>query len=71
MSKKSQAIEALMREARSERSFTQTSITRVSKACRTLELNRAETIAVFCFLDACNASGYPHRSGYDMNLPKE
>jgi hypothetical protein len=71
MSKKSEAIEALMREARSERAFTQTSISRVSKACRALELNRAETISIFCFLDACNASGFPHRSGYDMQLPKE
>lgn len=71
MSKKTEAIQNLMREARSERAFTQTAITRVTKACRVLELNRAETIAVFCFLDACNASGYPHRSGYDMQLPKE
>jgi hypothetical protein len=69
MSKKAQAVEDLMREARSERKFSQASITRIGKACAALDLSRADTIKVYCFLDACNYEGFPHRSGYALVLP--
>jgi hypothetical protein len=68
---KVQAIQELMREARSDRKFTQTSITRASRSCVTLGLNRAETISIFNFLDACDVNGNPYRAGYSLNLPKE
>jgi hypothetical protein len=68
-SKKSAAIQELMREARSERRFTQTSITRIGNDCIALDLSRADNMSVYCFLDACNAEGHPHRSGYSLVLP--
>lgn len=69
MGKKSEAIKQLMTEARSQRSFTQTSINRVLKSCDALDLSRTETIGVLGHLNACDSEGHPYRSGYTINLP--
>jgi len=56
-----EAIAALIREGRTEVSWTVTAANRVLKACQRIDLTRDETILIFAELDYCDTGGKPWR----------